>query len=72
MRTWSGGSELLCTLPMVVIERPGVQLQEQPADYELLVVEPVDVSSSLVRSRLDQGLSVRGLVPEAVLPLLAR
>ena len=71
---WRGASELARLATFLVIPRPGEALAAIPPPFRGLYLKgiPVGVSSSLVRERLRQGLSVDGLVPDAVAESLHR
>lgn len=70
MRQWHRGSWLLEHLRMIVIERPGYPLVEQPKRREILQLGAMAVSSTDVRARLHGGASVDDLVPPPVVGVL--
>ena len=54
---------------LAVVDRPGVDQVRPPAGWRSVrvAVSPVDVSSTELRTILESGGSVAGLVPEAVI-----
>lgn len=70
MASWHGGEELLETLPMLVIDRPGSEVNPLARHAVRLQVSTPDVSSTLVRARLAEGGSVKELVGASVAQLL--
>lgn len=75
---WEGIEELTGMLTFIGLQRPGsfLELDAQPPfiqDAVLLADMPlVDISSSLIRKRIANGLSVRYMVPEAVYEYIVR
>ena len=65
---WRDAAELATLAEFVVIPRPGEASQSLPAPFrgQQLRGFPLGVSSSQIRERLRQRLSIRGLVPDAV------
>lgn len=69
---WEGIEELVGMLRFIGLQRPGsfLELDTLPPlirDAVMLADMPlVDISSSLIRSRISRGLSVRYMVPEQV------
>ena len=72
--TWTRVEDLRRLVTLVVVERPQSDRAVDPPGWRVVHVQgdPVDVSSSEVRDRLDRGLTVEGLVPEAVIRCIAR
>ncbi len=66
---WREAEELARLVEFVVIPRPGQPAMPLPPPFcgRELIGFPLGVSSSQIRSRVKQGLSIRGLVPDAVL-----
>lgn len=68
--TWHEPERLLATRSLVVVPRPGCdlnQLNQQVAKQVTLVQTPlIEISSSDIRQRVREGLSIRYLVPEEV------
>ncbi|WP_094093664.1 nicotinate-nucleotide adenylyltransferase [Paenibacillus physcomitrellae] len=75
---WEGIDELVQMITFIGLQRPGSMLEldslpEFIQDGVVLAEMPlVDISSSLIRSRLRQGKSIRYLVPDAVYDLMIR
>lgn len=68
--SWHRAPELVETVTMVAVSRPGYSLAALPAAYreKVTLLERVDIelSSTEVRRRLREGRSVRFLVPDPV------
>jgi nicotinate-nucleotide adenylyltransferase len=65
---WRDAESLARLVEFVVIPRPGQRSAPLPQPFRgrELTGFPLGVSSSQIRSRVKAGLSVRGLVPDAV------
>jgi len=65
---WKDAERLATMVEFVVIDRPGEFLAELPAQFRLHRLRgwPFGVSSSQIRTRMRNRLSVRHLVPETV------
>jgi nicotinate-nucleotide adenylyltransferase len=65
---WREARELAALTEFVVIPRPGESAQALPAPFrgQYLRGFPLGVSSSQIRERIRNHLSIRGLVPDAV------
>ena len=72
MASWQGGQELLDELPMLVVDRPGSQINPLARHAMTLSVITPDVSSTEVRRRRQAGEPVDGMVSRAVLSMLRR
>lgn len=72
MALWHRGEELLDTLPMLVVDRPGSVVNPMARHALALSVVTPDVSSTEVRRRIAAGQSVDTMVPESVRALLLR
>jgi nicotinate-nucleotide adenylyltransferase len=70
MAEWDRGQELLDTLPMLVVERPGSQINPLAKHAVKLEVQTPDISSTLVRAQVAAGGPVDGLVSAGVARLL--
>lgn len=70
MASWKGGEELLETLPMLVVSRPGSRINPMARLAVQLNVETPDTSSTEVRARLAEGADIRHLVGSSVARLL--
>ncbi|WP_223067197.1 nicotinate-nucleotide adenylyltransferase [Paenibacillus caui] len=75
---WEGIEELVTLLTFIGLQRPGsmMELDSLPDFIQSAVVLAemplVDISSSLIRSRLRKGKSIRYLVPDAVYESMLR
>jgi nicotinate-nucleotide adenylyltransferase len=69
---WRDAEKLAGLVQFVVIPRPGEQAAPLPAPFSgrKLAGFPLGVSSSQIRARIKQGLSVQGLVPDVVVEAL--
>ncbi len=69
LRTWHHEAELRDLVTLAVVGRPGAELDGPPPGWRAVTVPaaPFDVSSTELRRRLEEGGSVEGLVPEAVI-----
>lgn len=67
LNTWRAIDELLTLVQFVVIPRPGVPPHSYPPGVREIPVEAPDLCSCEIRKRIQEGQSIRGLVPEAVL-----
>ncbi|MGA8368933.1 MAG: nicotinate-nucleotide adenylyltransferase [Acidimicrobiales bacterium] len=67
--TWRHPAELASSVVLVVVDRPGAARVEPPPGWRAvwMPVPPFDVSSTELRSRLEAGQPVGGLVPESVI-----
>jgi len=67
--TWHEHELLRERVTLAVVDRPGVDQVSPPAGWRSVrvAVSPVDVSSTELRTILESGGSVAGLVPEAVI-----
>jgi nicotinate-nucleotide adenylyltransferase len=68
LNAWREAAVLATLVKMVVIPRPGERALKLPAPFvgRELAGFPLGVSSSQIRARVQAGLSIRHLVPEAV------
>ena len=67
--TWHEHEVLRDLVTLAVVDRPGVPHREPPPGWRSVrvTVTPVDVSSTDLRSVLEAGGSVEGMVPESVI-----
>lgn len=72
--TWKRVDDLAHLVTLAVVTRPRSAPVADPPAWRVVHVQgdPVDVSSSEVRDRLDQGLPVDGMVPDAVIRCIRR
>jgi len=67
--TWHDHEALRELVTLAVVDRPGVPVADPPPGWRAVhvAVEPVDVSSTDLRTRLESGQPVADAVPEAVI-----
>jgi nicotinate-nucleotide adenylyltransferase len=72
--TWHQEKALRDLVTLAVVGRPGADPADPPPGWRAVTVPaaPFDVSSTELRRRLEQGESVEGLVPDAVIRCIAR
>jgi nicotinate-nucleotide adenylyltransferase len=72
--TWHQEKALRDLVTLAVVGRPGADPADPPPGWRAVTVPaaPCDVSSTELRRRLEQGESVEGLVPDAVIRCIAR
>jgi nicotinate-nucleotide adenylyltransferase len=72
--TWARVEDLRRLVTLVVVSRPQTEHVAEPPGWRVVHVQgdPVDVSSSEVRDRLEHGLAVDGLVPASVIRCIRR
>jgi nicotinate-nucleotide adenylyltransferase len=72
--TWHQEEALRDLVTLAVVGRPGADPGHPPPGWKAVTVPaaPFDVSSTELRRRLEQGESVEGLVPEAVIRCIAQ
>lgn len=66
MKSWGEGEWLYNNLSMLVIERPGYKLASLPPHAELLPLDSLDISSTLVREHITNNRDIAHLVPKHV------
>lgn len=74
LSTWERWQDLRSQVTLAVVTRPGTFPPPDPEGWRVVHVDGpgVDVSSSEVRRRLEHGLGVEGLLPEAVIGCIRR
>jgi nicotinate-nucleotide adenylyltransferase len=67
--TWHEHEALRDLVTLAVVDRPGAPRVDPPTGWRAVrvAVTPVDVSSTDLRTALEAGVAVEGLVPEAVI-----
>ncbi len=63
---WKSFDQLKTLVRFAVIPRPDLPGAAYPEGVEEIPVKTLAVSSSQIRQRIEKGLSIQGLVPEAV------
>ncbi len=69
--TWREYRAIINSVPLIVMKRPGdpklnESLMSQVAELLVASNPDIEISSSLIRSRISNGLPVDGLIPEEV------
>jgi nicotinate-nucleotide adenylyltransferase len=68
--TWKNPKEIFAEADVAAFTRPGFDLDKRViqglGDVQLIPMEPQNHSSTEIRDRLKEGLSIVGMVPEAV------
>lgn len=74
LSSWHDESALRELVTLAVVERPGAPVVVTLPGWRtvLVPVEPLDVSSTGLRTRLEQGGSVSGTVPASVIRCISR
>ncbi len=70
MSQWKNGQWLLDNLDMLVVERHGSMINEFAKKVQILKVQPNYISSTIVRRRIADGVSIEGMVSQPVRILL--
>jgi nicotinate-nucleotide adenylyltransferase len=79
LHSWHRWQDILDLAELTVVKRPGAPLQP-PAElgdalagrYQVLEIPMLEISSTLLRHKLRNGLSLRGLLPQPILDRLTR
>ena len=75
-RSWHAPDEILREATVLVLRRAGFRPEDAPADLldqvEILSNPEMDISSAGVRKRIAAGLSVKDIVPEAVIAYIEK
>lgn len=71
-RRWKSWNEIPKLCRFIVMSRPGHAAGHLPEGVFYLCFDALDVSSTEIRAKLKAGKSVRGLMPDAALAILAR
>lgn len=64
--SWKDVDDIFKLSQFVVAERPGYPIEKLPNEVKVVLITPIEVSSSLVRKRVKEGRSIRYLVPDEV------
>ena len=63
---WKNLDEVLRLAKFTVVNRPGFEMAGLPAETETVEIPSIDVSSTEIRRRVKEGVSIDGLVPKSV------
>ena len=66
LQSWHRWEEFVATVPIAVVNRPGIDIPKIPIQTLSVVIPDVDVSATLLRERYQSGGTTKYLVPEAV------
>ena len=71
---WYKADEILKEYQVVVYPRRGSEIDQATLPHHVSVVDTalLDISSTEIRNRIRNGLSVQGMVPDAIEPLMSR
>lgn len=67
---WREPERILSLARLAVMTRPGEELAATDVPHEVIEVTRVDLSSTRVRRRLEEGRSIRYMVPERIRPVV--
>ncbi len=71
-RGWRQPERILRLARLAVMTRPGEELKGSDVPHEVIAVTRVDLSSTRIRRRLEEGMSIRYTVPERLRPEVER
>lgn len=71
-RGWRQPERILRLARLAVMTRPGEELKGADVPHEVIEVTRVDLSSTRIRRRLEEGMSIRYTVPERLRPEVER
>ncbi|MFH0839352.1 MAG: nicotinate-nucleotide adenylyltransferase [Candidatus Omnitrophota bacterium] len=64
--SWKDINDIFKLSQFVVANRPGYPVKGLPKEAELVLITPIEISSSQIRKRIKEGLSIRYLVPDSI------
>ena len=64
--SWKDVDEIFKLSQFVVAQRPGYPIERLPGEAKVVLITPIEVSSSLIRQRVKEGKSIRYLVPDKI------
>ena len=71
-RRWKAPERILSLARLAVMTRPGEAFEGTDVPHEVIEVTRVDLSSTRIRRRLEEGRSIRYMVPERLRPQVER
>ena len=71
-RGWKAPERILSLARLAVMTRPGEAFEGTDVPHEVIEVTSVDLSSTRIRLRLEEGRSIRYMVPERLRPQVER
>jgi nicotinate-nucleotide adenylyltransferase len=69
---WKNLEEMLTLCKFVVVKRPRFMMKNVPEDFMLLSINAKDISSTVIRKRIEKGSSITKLVPKKVRDYIKR
>ncbi len=69
---WKEPERILGLARLAVMTRPGEEIGRTEVPHEIIEVTRVDLSSTRIRQRLEEGRSIRYMVPERLRPQVER
>lgn len=63
---WNHSSEILKNYRILVHSRDDICIDSVPDNVHVVNAEPYNISSTMIRQRVREHLSIRGLVPESI------
>ncbi len=70
LKDWKENKKLLKLAHFVVAQRPGFPIKSQKRGITIIDMPSLDISSSMIRNRVKRSLSVKRLVPKAVIKFI--
>ncbi len=64
--SWKDVDDIFKLSQFVVAQRPGYPIERLPEEVKVVLITPIEVSSSLIRQRIKEEKSIRYLVPDEV------
>ena len=72
LKSWKENKKLFTLAHFVVARRPGFPIRGRKPGMMLIEMIPLDISSSMIRNRIKGSLSVKRLVPAAVVKFIKK
>ena len=70
LESWKENKKLLKLAHFVVARRPGFSIRGRKRDITVIDMPSLDISSSMIRSRVKKSLSIKRMVPGAVIKFI--